>query len=815
LIGRNYQTPDLVAKVTGRAKYAEDYRADGMLFCKLLLSPMPHARVRGIDAREALAIRGVHAILTAEDLPRPALPRPATENKQPAETPLGEVALTNEPLYEGEPILAVAADSETMAAEAIETIRLDLEPLPFVLDPIEGLRPGGRSARAQGNVFMGQYLKDFRWSEADFAAVAQGRFPMNAGHTEMQSIGDVDAALRTGDLVLEETLYQQSTPHAPLETRTAMAYWRNGRLYLHGSTQSVSQTVASVAGWVGIDPKDVVVISEYCGGGFGSKIPGAQSMAIPALLAKKTGRPVMMRISREEETYIGRVRPGFQAGARIAFRSDGRVTALDLFIVEDSGPYQRQGDHQMAATVASLLYQPMTLRFRGISVATNTPPRVSQRAPGGLQSMAMLEPLMSKAARKLGLDQIEIRKVNAPTTGSLFGLSESKERPRQKVTSAFAREALDKGAELFKWQERTQRARHRRGTKITGISAVISTFMAGSIGFDGLLIIKPDGRLYVHQGIGNLGTHSVIDTARVAAEFLGVPWEKCEVVWGNTGKNVPWSSRQSGSQTTHAHSRANYAAAMDARRKLQEIAAADLGGGPGDYDVADERVYRRDIPAKAMSFAEVAERAIKLGGRFDGHEVPKSLNSMTKASAKALAGQGLMGVAKDEHPRDGLTYSFVAGFAEVEVDVETGVYRIVDYLAVADVGTVLHPRSLGGQLHGAAVQGFGHARSQKLVYDAQYGVALAKRFYQNKPPTILDIPVEMTWDAVNLPDPQNPVGAKGVGEAAIGAGAAAVLCAINDAIGDDLLGRTPVLPEMILSALEAKRRVHDALSAYI
>jgi CO/xanthine dehydrogenase Mo-binding subunit len=815
LIGHNYQTPDLVAKVTGRAKYAEDYRVEGMLFCKLLLSPVPHARVRGIDTRAALALPGVRAILTAADLPPGEAPKTRSETGQPVETPAAEVAITNEPLYEGEPILAVAADSEALAAEAVEAIRLDLDLLPFVIDPFDGLRPGGPAARAQGNVFIGQELKTLRWTGADFAQIAQGRFPMNAQHGEIQSLGDVDAQLRAADLVLDETLYQQSTAHAPLESRTALAYWRNGRLFLHGSTQSVAQTVASVARWVGVDPKDVAVISEYCGGGFGSKIPGAQSMAIPALLSKKAGRPVMMRISREEETYIGRVRPGFQAGARIGFRKDGRIMALDLFIVEDSGPYQRQGDHQMAATVSSLLYQPMTVRFRGISVATNTPPRVSQRAPGGLQAMAMLEPLISKAARTLGIDQVQLRKINAPQTGSAFGLSEAPDRPRPTVTSAFAREALDKGAALFGWDERKARATQRNGTKVTGVSAALSTFMAGSIGFDGLLIIKPDGKLYVHQGVGNLGTHSVIDTARVAAEFLTMPWEKCEVVWGDTGQHVPWSSRQSGSQTTHAHSRANYAAAMDARRKLQEIAARDLGGQPEDYVIVNERVHHKGSPARGLSFAAAAARAVELAGKFDGHELPATINPMTKASATALAGQGLMGVAKDELPRKGLTYAFVAAFAEVEVDIETGVWRILEYVGVADVGTVLHPRSLGGQIHGGAIQGMGHARSQKLIYDKQYGVALANRFHQNRPPTILDVPVQLKWDAVNMPDPQNPVGAKGIGEAAIGAGAAAVLCAINDAIGDDLLRRTPVQPDMILIAVEAHRRVHDTLSAYI
>src|SRR5208282_2612472 len=147
---------------------------------------------------------------------------------------------------------------------------------------------------------------------------------------------------------------------------------------------------------------------------------------------------------------------------------------------------------------------------------------------------------------------------------------------------------------------------------------------AGSIGFDGLAIIKPDGKLYIHQGIGNLGTHSVMDTARVAAEVLEMPWDKCEIVWGNTTNSIPWSSQQDGSQTTQAHTRANYAAGLDAKRKLQEIAAKELGGAPEAYDVGNGRVYGRGNSGRGMTFAKAAERAITLGGKYDGHEVSPS-----------------------------------------------------------------------------------------------------------------------------------------------------------------------------------------------
>jgi CO/xanthine dehydrogenase Mo-binding subunit len=190
-----------------------------------------------------------------------------------------------------------------------------------------------------------------------------------------------------------------------------------------------------------------------------------------------------------------------------------------------------------------------------------------------------------------------------------------------------------------------------------------------------------------------------------------------------------------------------------------------------------------------MTLAKAAQRAIELGGAYDGHELPKDINRFTTRSATALAGQGIMGVAKDNYPRDGQSRSFVAGFAEVEIDVETGKYYILDYLAVADVGTVVHPRALGGQILGRSMLGIGHTIGQKWVYDQQYGVALARRFHHNRPPTILDKPIEMKFASLDLPDPETPVGARGIGEPPVGAGYGAVLNALAAAVGDDVFKR--------------------------
>ncbi|MFQ5537909.1 MAG: xanthine dehydrogenase family protein molybdopterin-binding subunit [Gemmatimonadota bacterium] len=784
LIGKDISPPDLRAKVTGRARYAEDFRAEGMVFAKLLLSPMPHARVRRIDASRALAMGGVIDILTADDVP----PR------EPPREPL----LSNEPLYEGAPILAVAAVDEETAAAAVEAIRVDLEPLPFVLDPLDSLKPGGPDAWAEGNVFLGRDgWKRVKWTEADFAVAEEGRLPEGEPVVEW-SRGNVDEGFGAADVVVDRTIVHQSVTHHPMEPRSTMAYWQNGRLFCHTSTQSTARTRVALAGALEMDPEDVVLIAEYCGGGFGSKIAGTTHMLVPALFSRKIGRPVMMRVTRYEETYIGRARPGFQGRVRLGMKKDGKVTALDLYLVQESGPHGA-GDYNTAGMIAHLTYQPDHMRFRAVPVLTNTPPKSAQRGPGGAQIIAMLEPVLDEAARLAGVDRLQVRLRNAPGPDVTFG-------PRDtRLTSVHAREALEKGARLFGWEEKAALSGTRRGSRVTGVGIGLSPYTAGSRGFDGLLVIRPDGRLYVHQGIGNLGTHSVADTARAAADVLGYSWDQVEIIWGDTSRQLPWSSVQAGSQTTHAHTRANRAAAEDALEKIRAIAAAALGGRPRDYRVEGGRVFRRGSPSTGMTLGQVARRAIRLGGRFDGHELPEDIHAVTAAAAGHLAGQGLMGVARDNYGGDGAIYSWVAGFARVEVDTETGVIHLLEYTGVTDCGTVLHPRSLGAQVFGGSIQGMGMAMSQRWVFDPKWGVPFAKRLYTARPPGILDIPSELKWDAVGIPDPQTPVGSKGIGEPPVGAGAAAVACAVADALGGRYLGRTPLTPDLILAKLEGRR----------
>jgi xanthine dehydrogenase molybdenum-binding subunit len=825
LVGQNYATPDLVAKVTGQAKYAEDYRVEGMLFAKLLLSPMPHARVKRIDAKAALAMPGVKGMLTADELPSPADIVTDLGATIKANTK-GEKALSNEPVYQGEPVLAIAAVDELTAVEAIEKIEIEWEPLPFAVDPLKSLREGSSNARLEGNIWgkpappaPGQpiappAIEELKWTPAEFADYEQGKLPIGKTPDEW-SYGDLDAGFKKAALVLDESFVTPNTSHQTLESRSAMAYWQNGKLFIHCSTQSAVQTVMSFSRWLHMPPENIVLISNYTGGGFGSKATGTISAVIPALLSKKLNAPVMMRISREEEHGIGGARPSLLGRMKVGFSAEGRITALDMFVVAENGPYEANGDGGQSGRIVSLLYQPVAMRWRGVTVLTNTPPRRAQSQPGGLQGIMLMEPVVAKAARKLGVDQVAIRRMNAPEGKAEFGPPNPR-GVRGHATSAFIKEALDRGVEEFKWGDRiAQSGRDKaRGSKVRGVGVAMSVFVAGSTGYDGLFVIKPDGRMYIKSGVGNLGTESMSDTNRVAAELVGMPWEKVDLTWGDTSKNLPWSCVSGGSQTTHAHTRAAHAAGMDAVKKLQEIAAKDHGGRPEDYEVSNERVARKGGGA-GMTLAQAAQRAIELGGKYDGHELPKDINKFTVASATALAGQGLMGVARDAYPHDGQTHSFVAGFAEVEVDMETGKYHIVDYLAVADVGTIIHPRALGGQVLGRSMLGIGHSIGQHWVYDQQYGVALAKRFHHNKPPTILDAPQTMAWSALDIADPETPVGAKGIGEPPVAAGACAVLNALSDALGDEIFRRAPVTADTILTSLEAGRPTQEPLTAHI
>jgi CO/xanthine dehydrogenase Mo-binding subunit len=792
LLGKNFTPPDLRGKVTGKAKFAEDFRVEGMVFCKLLLSPMPHARVISIDTSEAMKMEGVLGVLTAEDVP-------------PGEG-AGEVILTNTPHFVGEPILALAAVDETTAANALELVKVEYEPLPFVIDPLESLYPGGPDAREGGNVANARVpLQSIKWTARDFAEVEEGQLPMTGQPQAEWAYGDLESEFENSAVVYDETFVTASNSHHSMEPRSAMSYWENGRCFVYGSTQSQSFVVPFLAGLVGVEPKDLVYVSEYCGGGFGSKGVAYAVMAVPAYMSRKIGRPVMLRITRAEEYYLGSNRAGFQGRAKIGFAADGQITAIDLFVVQSNGPNTGFWDYTEAGAAVSICYQPNAMRYRGLPVLTNTPPGGPQRGPGENQIACAFEPFMDRAAKDLGLDRLEVRKINAPDNSAIF---DGEQKP---VTSAYQKEALQIGADKFGWNEKKALSGQRNGSKVIGIGIGQAYHSAGAAGFDGLVRITPDGKLHIHSGVGNLGTYSYAGTARIAAEALNYDWDNCIIERGDTRKHLPWNFGQFGSNTSFTMGRSYHAAATDAKMKLLEIAAAELGGSAEDYDIGDEIVFAKADASKQISYADAAQKAIDMGGKYDGHEMPEDINPLTQGAVAGIRGSGLVGVSKDNYPISGVPPALAAGFMMIELDTETGAFEILEYSGSIDCGTIIHPQSLATQIKGGAVMGIGLASSERIVYDPQNGVAANVGFYQAKPPSYLDVPPTMDWGAVDIADPSSPLGTRGMGEPVMGCAASALISAISDALGGHYFNRTPIVTDMIVNALAGQEQSHKPL----
>jgi len=790
-IGKDFTPPDVEGKVTGDAKYAEDFRREGMVFARLLTSPIPSARISNIDASAALRMDGVFGVITAADLP------PST----PPENPM----LASEYVtYIGQPVLAIAASSEQIAEDALQQIEVSYERRDFVIDPLVSLAEGGPDAYPEGNAMVRAApegddenaevegsIQPVKWPLAEVERFRLGQEPQGVNFTDGWEYGDLAAQFAQCDVVVEESFVTAGTPHHSMEPRTSMVYWENGKCYFYASTQSQSAVNEDLARMLQIPPEDLCIINENTGGGFGSKGRSYPTMGVAGHFSRLLNRPVQLRITREEEFYIGVGRPGMQGWIKTGLRADGTVAAVDLIIVTDGGPTGRDSASSSAGHI-SVVYQPTAMRLRNIPIFTNTAPRGAQRGPGQNEMAAALAPIMDKAANQLGMDRVQFRKVNAPNSDS--GIYQD----QGPVTSTFMADAITKGAELFQWETKANQAQ-RNGNKVRGVGVGQGYHGAGNYGYDGLIRIHPSGKIDLHSGVGNLGTYSYAATVRAAAEVLQCDWENCEIVRGRTDLHLPHSSTQGGSNTIFTHCRANYAAATDAVNKLKQIAAAEFGGSSEDYDIGNERVFRRDDTSVGLSYGEAAQKAIDLGGHYSGIEFPDDIHPITQRAVQGVANTGLIGVAKDNLERRGTPPGLTVGFVEIEIDLETGKLEVLDYVAVADCGTIIHPKGFSQQMNGGAVWGFGMASHERHVYDPQNGLPANVNLYQSKPPSMLDVPATMVNAASEIPDPFNPFGARGVGEPSQGCAVAAMTSAIAHALDGHMFNRVPVTSDMIVN----------------
>ncbi len=402
LLGKNFTPPDVLAKVTGQAKYAEDFRVEGMVFCRFLPSPFPHAKVKSIDASEALKMEGVLGILTADEV----TPQPA---------PMAPI-LTNEPHYVGEPVLALAAVDETTVQNALEKIKIEWEPLPFTINPLNSLqaRPGGCAPRRQHRR---------RRREARHPALDEGR--LRQRQRRRAAHGQARAGLELGRPRRDLRQVQEGLRgHVRHRQQLPITAWNRARRWLTGRTVSASCTAPRRASrswcrrWRRSSASSRISSSTSPSSAAAASARRAapiRTMAIPPLMSKKINRPVMMRVSRFEEYAIGSARNGLVGRVKLGFAENGKLLAADLYVVQEGGANLGFWDFRNAADLISIMYQPEAMRWRGVPVFCNTPTRSAQRGPGYNQMAYIMEPLIDRAARDLGIDRIEMRRLNGRT----------------------------------------------------------------------------------------------------------------------------------------------------------------------------------------------------------------------------------------------------------------------------------------------------------------------------------------------------------------------------------------------------------------
>ena len=470
-IGKNYTPPDAIGKVTGDARYVEDYQREGMVYARIYTSPIPSGRVVNINASEALRMDGVLGILTAEDLPA---------SDAPADPMLASADVT----YVGQPILAIAAISDEIAEAALERVEVDFEYRDFVTDPLESLVEGGPNAYPDGNVLnQAEELADenatirggfstIKWPASEIERLRNGQEPRDVEFAGGWTYGDLEAGFAEADVIVEESFVTASTPHHSLEPRSAMSYWEHGKCYFHGSTQSQSAVLESLAAMLGIEEQNLVLINQATGGGFGSKGRSYPMMGVCGHFSRILNRPVQLRITREQEYYVGVGRPGMQGWVKIGAKANGRVTAIDVIIISDGGPTGRNSASSSAQHL-SVVYTPGAMRLRNIPVFTNTAPKGAQRGPGQNEMSAAIAPIIDRVARQLNMDRMEFRRVNAPHSDSPVYEYQGP------MTSAFLAEAIDKASEMFNWRERESAPRQRNGNKVRGLGVGLGYLVPG------------------------------------------------------------------------------------------------------------------------------------------------------------------------------------------------------------------------------------------------------------------------------------------------------------------------------------------------
>lgn len=756
VVGRSHRKVDAVDRMRGVARYADDLKLPGMLHGRIKRAPHAHARIVAIDAAPALALPGVHGVITGADLPTPYGVIPWT----PDENALAVTKVC----HVGDGVAAVAAIDEDAAIAACDAIRVDYEVLRAIYDPVEAL--------AATDVTINPYAKAGNLSK----------------HVDL-AFGDVDAALAASPLVVAEDYFFEGSTHAAIEPHCALATVDGGGVLTVWSATQVShylhRELAKVLGW---PAHRIRVIQPPLGGAFGGKSEPFDLEFCAALLAIRTGRPVKFLYTREEVFLAHRGRHPMAMRYATGFDRDGHITAVDARTIIDGGAYSSFGlvTTYYSGQLLGAPYRLPAFRFDSTRAYTNKPACGPKRGHGSVQPRFALESQLDQAAVELGLDPIELRRRN-------FLGADTRTVNEFAIGSCGFLECLDRVEAASGWKARRAALPHGRGLGVAG-----STYISGTnycIYPTELpqaavqITLDRSGRARVFTGANDIGQGSSTMVAVIAAEELGLELADIRVIAADSDL-CPVDLGAYSSRVTLMVGNACLAAARALRAKVVEVVAARWGIAPAQVSLIERQAIDQTDPARrvplteAFHWAEAKHGLLTAAGSYD---TPRDRHGAYRG--------GTIGASP--------AYSFTAHVAEVEVDVATGEVRVIAVWAAHDCGKALSPRIVEGQIEGSVYMGLAEALMEAHTVDGAHGgVVAAPSLLDYRMPTALDTPAIHAL-IVEHADAQGPYGAKEAGEGPLHPIIPAIAAAIYDAVGVRLR-RTPFGPPQLLAALQAR-----------
>lgn len=761
IIGKPIPRHDAWEKAFGLTTYAADFYLPGMLYGKVLRSQYPSAKILSIDTSKAERLSGVHAVLTAKDVPRnESVTRfGQTHTVGGGFEGLYRVLADKKVHYMGEAVALVAAETEEIARRALELIEVKYEPIAGVFDPIEAMKP-------------------------DAPQVQEGRSNIITHYEVIK--GDVEQGFSEADAIVENTYRVPFVDHAYLEPESGVAWMdESGVITIRVSTQ-VIEHFRGIADILNLPHNRVRVIGTYVGGGFGGK-EDITVESFLALLAFRTGRPVKLTYTREESILSHSKRHPYVMLYKTGVKKDGRLTALQAKLVSDAGAYVYLSPWVLLYSMVSATgpYRIPHVRVDGYTVLTNNTFTSANRGFGAPQVCFAYESQMDELARRIGMEPEKIRMINylekeeALATGQVLehyvGLKETTDR----VVSALKNSSGSSG----------QRKIGR------GIASGMTSYGRMVFLHDtsrSHVSIEMDGSVTIRAGIQDIGGGQASSLCQIAAEVLGVPLEDIRIYIADTAL-TPFAGTTTATRQLYMSGNATLMAAQEIRKVLVKKAGEILGLEPERLDLVDREVVDKEGTGKSLPLKEVVKACASDG-------LPLFHVALFKAPFR--------NVAQFERIEGQVFPDFTFGThgVEVAVDEETGKVQVLRLISSFDVGRAINRLSVEGQIEGGAIYGMGYALTEEVILNQ--GITMTPSFSEYLLPTSMDVP-ELETVLIESGDGVGPFGAKGIGEPSVCSVAPAICNAVYDAIGVRIYD-LPLTPEKVLKAIKAKVKEHRA-----